>query len=169
MITVKFKMDDLLQNLIMMIIILTISNYDKFSGCISKYINFDSLFFQDKDLNPNYLHPLVFSITATENKKILDPKKFQNMDSNENKGIYETYKTFKKSMAFLDITLTAISNFFEKWKNLITWEDKRRSLYFILFTFIAYLFIEVLTMRVLIFIGSKFLILINIFITLHSM
>ena len=137
-------MDHLIENLLMMIIILTISKHDEVSRYISKYINFDSLFFKDKDFNPNYRNPLVFTITEAENRKILDPKKFQNMDANEQKGIYQAYKTFKKSMAFLDITLTAISNFFEKSKNLIIWEDKRRSLYFMLFTFIAYLTMEIL-------------------------
>jgi len=64
-------------------------------------------------------------------------------------GLMKQYKTFKKSMALLDIALTTVSNFFEKWKNLIMWTDPQRTFYFIIFSVCAYCVIEAFSMRIL--------------------
>lgn len=53
----------------------------------------------------------------------------------------------------LNVEIENLNNIFEKLKNLLTWQDPFRTIIFLLFLFISYVFFSSISMRILIIIG----------------
>src|SRR5207249_4315478 len=92
----------------------------------------DRYLFCTSQLNPFYQQPKVMTIEDQEIKKYQNTAKWKEKFRNE-ESLVTTFKKAKKSLALMTIVLNSVSNFFEKMKNIITWEDPIRTTLFIVF------------------------------------
>ena len=92
--------------------------------------------------------------TDTEIKKYMNTEKWREKLKSEDSYVTQ-FKKAKKSLALMIIVLNSVSSFFEKFKNIMTWEDPTRTAFFLGFSMFMYCALHTVGFRVVFIAGSK--------------
>jgi len=90
--------------------------------------------------------------TDTEIKKYMNTEKWREKLKSEDSYVTQ-FKKAKKSLALMIIVLNSVSSFFEKFKNIMTWEDPTRTAFFLGFSMFMYCALHTVGFRVVFIAG----------------
>lgn len=124
--------------------LLSLYKHPKVESLVNGFM--DTYFFSDTSLNPNYHAPLVQTFEERSFKKDMQTDKWKYKFIDED-TVFKKIKIAKKSTIVFASILLKITAFFEKLKNIVTWHDPPRTVWFIVFTFLAYCVLAVLPFR----------------------
>jgi hypothetical protein len=131
---------------------------------IKKYIQpfLQKYFFDDSHLNHFYQKPCVVTADDQDIKKSMNTAKWKEKFRNE-ESLVTTFKKAKKSLATMTIVLNSVSSFFEKLKNIVSWEDPTRTTCFIVFLIFTYCALYTIGLRTMFLLaGNSYFYLINL-------
>lgn len=111
-------------------------------------------FFNEESLNPNYKKPKIQTLSDLDLIETFNIEKWR-YKLRDDESLVSQIRKAKKSVVILTVILTKISGFCEKLKNLILWQDQRRSLLFGFIALIGYCIFEIVPLRAVIMIGGK--------------
>jgi len=114
-----------------------------------------TLFFNEDHLNPFFREPQIQTLSDLEMAETFNTERWK-YKLTDDESIYSVMKRAKKSVVWLTIFFHKVSGFFEKMKNIIMWQDSRRSMIFLFCSLIGYCIFAVVPLRLIIFIASKF-------------
>lgn len=114
----------------------------------------DQHFFQPQHLNPLYTQPRIQTVRDMDIKKLMNTEKWRYKLVDPD-SLVTVFKKARKSIIAVTITLTKITGFIEKCKNIIMWQDSTRTFVFIVFSLLAYCIISVMGFRMVALLGSK--------------
>jgi len=145
-----FEIADIIPNFILILVLACIYHHPKVHDFITNYMI--TLFFQEKHLNPHFVHPRVKTYRDLEIKKLMNTErwKYKLVDP---ESLVSLLKKFKHLLVEVTVLLTKGTGFFEKIKNLVTWQDPMRTLIFIGIGTIGYCVLSVISFRFLILLG----------------
>ena len=103
--------------------------------------------------NPDYVPATLKTISQQESLKFKHLDRL-GMKLKDKESILAKYRAMKKSIAKVQIIICTICNFLEKVKNLLIWKDHQRTAYFLILTFIIYVFVSRLPIRFFILLGG---------------
>jgi len=157
-----FDVADTMAVLIGLMGILCFYNHPKVNARVKPAL--DMVFFGEGHLNPFYRDPEIKTLSDLEMEETFNTERWK-YKLTDDESIYSVMKRAKKSVVWLTIFFTKVSGFFEKMKNIIMWQDHRRSMIFLICTVIGYCIFAVVPLRLLIFAGvtAKFIKGINYF------
>ena len=131
---------------------LCIYTHPKVKSRVKPFIT--ELFFEERHLNPYYKPPQIQTAFEVDLLETFNTEKWK-YKLVDDESLVTTLKKAKKSVVMLTIVLTKISGFFEKLKNIVMWQDHRRSLIFVFCTLVGYCIFAIVPMRFIIFVAGK--------------
>ena len=147
-----FHVADILPGFLILLAFICLYNHPKIEPKVKSLM--DQYFFDDKYLNSFYRHPQIKTQFELELIETFNTEKWRHK-LKDDESIVSQLKKAKKSIVILTIVLTKISGFCEKMKNIMIWQDPRRTLIFFAFTLIGYCVAAVVPMKLLILAGSN--------------
>lgn len=146
-----FQISDIISSLLLALAILCFYKHPKVEPNIKSFMV--RHFFNEDSLNPNYQKPKIQTLSDLDLIETFNIERWR-YKLRDDESLVSQIKKAKKSIVILTIIMTKISGFCEKLKNLVIWQDQRRSLLFGIITLIGYCIFEIVPLRVVIMIGG---------------
>lgn len=143
--------------------ILCFTKHPKIEPKIKSFVN--RHLFEESSLNPYYKKPQVQTLSELDLLETFNIDKWK-YKLRDDESLVSQIKKAKKSVVILTVVLTKLSGFFEKMKNLVLWQDHRRSMLFSIFTLIGYCIFAIVPLRAVIMIAGNYHLLVLLMLTL---
>ena len=145
-------MADLIPTLILLLVVLSVYKHPSIEPVVDKKLDF--WFFETSHLNSHYQFPQVQTMTELETKKMMQTEKWKYKLVDPD-SLVTVFRKAKNSLVSLTILLAKVTGFFEKIKNIITWQDPLRTKIFILVSLIGYCTLSVISFRLIALLSGR--------------
>lgn len=149
---ILFDVSTVLPDFMFLLVLIALYKSPPMNKYVLPYL--EEWFFGDSHLNPYYQNPCVTTAGDQDIKKSMNTSKWKEKFRNE-ESLVTTFKKAKKSLATMTIVLNSVSSFFEKFKNILSWEDPTRTACFIAFLMFAYCALYAIGLRTMILLAGK--------------
>lgn len=150
--TIYFDITEVISGFLMILTLLCIYKHPKIEPILHNFIV--SIFFEDRHLNPSYREPKIITSFEFELLDAFNTERWR-YKLVDDESLISVIKKGKKAIVILTIILTKLAGFCEKMKNLVTWQDQRRSFMFIGITLLGFCIFALVPLKLIALTASK--------------